>query len=189
VRTYGEAVDVRPARPGLEGVEAVDGTDVFDAVDGDEAVAPGQFLWRGRLYVVRAVLAHWVELGPWWTGQTGTGSTGARPARRAPVRSFIDHAAVDAWSGARAAAARTAVGEPEPSPAGPPERPARSVARDVGAVEREVWRVEARAGRSSSVGVYDLVRDVPPPDPAGGTSGTGGAGRPPSRWRLARALD
>jgi len=28
--------------------------------------APEQFLWRGRLWKVRAVLAHWVETGPWW---------------------------------------------------------------------------------------------------------------------------
>ena len=27
---------------------------------------PEQFLWRGRLWEVRAVLAHWVETGPWW---------------------------------------------------------------------------------------------------------------------------
>ena len=27
---------------------------------------PTEFLWHGRLYVVRAVLAHWVETGPWW---------------------------------------------------------------------------------------------------------------------------
>ncbi len=31
---------------------------------------PEQFLWRGRLWKVRAVLAHWVETGPWW--QSGT---------------------------------------------------------------------------------------------------------------------
>jgi hypothetical protein len=30
---------------------------------------PEQFLWRGRLWKVRAVVAHWVETGPWW--QTG----------------------------------------------------------------------------------------------------------------------
>jgi hypothetical protein len=35
---------------------------------------PQQFLWRGRLWKVRAVLAHWVETGPWWQ------STGARAA-------------------------------------------------------------------------------------------------------------
>ncbi len=27
---------------------------------------PEQFLWRGRLWQVRAVLAQWVETGPWW---------------------------------------------------------------------------------------------------------------------------
>ena len=35
---------------------------------------PQQFLWRGRLWKVRAVLAHWVETGPWWQ------ATGARAA-------------------------------------------------------------------------------------------------------------
>jgi hypothetical protein len=27
---------------------------------------PAEFLWRGRLYVVRAVLARWMETGAWW---------------------------------------------------------------------------------------------------------------------------
>jgi uncharacterized protein DUF6504 len=27
---------------------------------------PEQFLWHGRLWKVRAVLAYWVETGPWW---------------------------------------------------------------------------------------------------------------------------
>ena len=30
---------------------------------------PAQFLWHGRLWQVRSVLAHWVETGPWWTGR------------------------------------------------------------------------------------------------------------------------
>lgn len=30
--------------------------------DGD----PEQFLWRGRLYLVREVLARWTESGGWW---------------------------------------------------------------------------------------------------------------------------
>lgn len=29
---------------------------------------PTQFLWRGRLYVVREVIAHWIEAGTWWGG-------------------------------------------------------------------------------------------------------------------------
>lgn len=27
---------------------------------------PTQFLWRARLYLVRGVLAEWVESAPWW---------------------------------------------------------------------------------------------------------------------------
>lgn len=27
---------------------------------------PQQFLWRGRLWQVREVVAHWVEAGAWW---------------------------------------------------------------------------------------------------------------------------
>jgi Family of unknown function (DUF6504) len=27
---------------------------------------PAEFLWRDRLWVVRAVLARWVETGAWW---------------------------------------------------------------------------------------------------------------------------
>jgi hypothetical protein len=33
-------------------------------VDGSEG--PEQFLWRGRLWKVNAVVAHWVETGAWW---------------------------------------------------------------------------------------------------------------------------
>jgi Family of unknown function (DUF6504) len=36
---------------------------------------PTQFLWRSRLYVVRAVLARWVETGAWW--QVATAGSGA----------------------------------------------------------------------------------------------------------------
>jgi Family of unknown function (DUF6504) len=31
-----------------------------------EVEGPEQFLWRGRWWKVRAVVAHWVETGPWW---------------------------------------------------------------------------------------------------------------------------
>jgi hypothetical protein len=134
VRTYGEVIDVRTAEvrdPGVPGAPS----------------APAQFVWRGRLYLVREVLAQWVELGAWW----------ALP-RRAVVPSIASSAPVSG------------------------DEPARSVAADVGAVEREVWRVEATAGRTATPGVYDLVRDVPAPDPR--------VLEPlPSRWRLARALD
>lgn len=51
VRRYDDPVEVRRGR--------VDG-----AVHDD---APAQFLWRGRLWKVRAVLARWVETGSWWS--------------------------------------------------------------------------------------------------------------------------
>jgi Domain of unknown function (DUF6504) len=51
---------------------------------------PEQFLWRGRLWQVRAVLAHWVETGAWWqtsgaravigSDEPGTPSVGSAPA-------------------------------------------------------------------------------------------------------------
>lgn len=39
--------------------------------------APEQFLWRGRLWKVRAILAHWVETGPWWHSASARAVTGS----------------------------------------------------------------------------------------------------------------
>ena len=37
---------------------------------------PAEFLWRGRFYAVREVLAHWVETGAWWqAGQASQAAT------------------------------------------------------------------------------------------------------------------
>jgi len=164
VRTYGEVIDVRTT-------SATDGAGRFGPGPADGSGAPAQFLWRGRLYLVRDVLAHWVEIGAWWSLPRRTGGT---TRRLGPV-----------GSGVAAAAASYAVDLDAPASA---PAPARSVAADVGAVEREVWRVEAATGRSATCGVYDLVRDVPAVDPAAGRSGPAHP-VPPPRWRLARALD
>ena len=40
-----------------------------------EAEDPDQFLWRGRLWKVRAVVAHWVETGPWWQVRADDGAS------------------------------------------------------------------------------------------------------------------
>ena len=113
VRRYGDPVEVRPA--------------------GDpDGTAPGSFLWRGRLYVVRSVLGHWRERRAWWNA-----------------------AAARALHGEGASGDSSALG-----------------------AEREVWRVEAGAGRSFGVGVYDLCRD---PVPDEGCSGQG--------WVLLRVTD
>ena len=44
---------------------------------------PDQFLWRGRLWQVREVVAHWVETGAWWTRRTADepGGQGRRVRR------------------------------------------------------------------------------------------------------------
>jgi hypothetical protein len=34
----------------------------------ERGAVPEQFLWRGRLYVVREVLARWTAAGAWWQG-------------------------------------------------------------------------------------------------------------------------
>ena len=46
---------------------------------------PEQFLWHGRLWKVRAVLAHWVETGPWWQ------SAGVRAVVGTEVPTELDH--------------------------------------------------------------------------------------------------
>jgi predicted transcriptional regulator len=35
---------------------------------------PAEFLWRDRLWVVRAVLARWVETGAWWQAAVPAGA-------------------------------------------------------------------------------------------------------------------
>jgi len=85
LRFGGGDLDPRPHRTGVRGRPALErGNDVRrydDPVEvrkgwvsgpGHVGEGPEQFLWRGRLWQVRAVLAHWVETGSWWQ------STGAR---------------------------------------------------------------------------------------------------------------
>ncbi len=52
MRRYDDPVEVRRGRIGGEPETAQEG--------------PEQFLWRGRLWKVRSVVAHWVETAPWW---------------------------------------------------------------------------------------------------------------------------
>lgn len=57
-RTYADPIDVRRAG----------GSPHSPAEPGTQEQQPVQFLWRGRLYVVRAVVAHWIESAAWWGG-------------------------------------------------------------------------------------------------------------------------
>lgn len=125
---------------------------------------PDEFLWRGRLYVVREVLSRWTESGGWWraaavsalsSGDASTPGTAAAPAplETAPIPSSPK------W-------AQRAWGEPAPD-VGASVGPA-----GVDDGERDWWRVEASAGRAAGSGVYDLCFDW-----------SRGA------WALARVLD
>jgi hypothetical protein len=96
---------------------------------------PAEFLWRGRFYAVREVLARWVETGAWWqtavpagTGIPGTALTGAA----------LTNGALHGATDGSAALALDPVGH---------------------SVERELWRVEATRGRVHGMGVFDLCFD------------------------------
>lgn len=124
---------------------------------------PEQFLWRGRLHVVREVLASWTEAGGWWRSEamraltSGESSSSQEPDLVAFAPGPIPSS--PKW-------AQRAWGEPAPdvgAAAGP-------AGIDDG--ERDWWRVEAGSGAAAGTGVYDLCFD--------GARGT---------WSLARVLD
>jgi hypothetical protein len=100
-------------------------------VSGQEG--PEQFLWRGRLWKVRAVLAHWVETGPWWQ------SVGAR-------------AVIGSDEPVGPVGQVGQVGQ---------EAPGGDAGRGPDLLgERELWRVEAgRGSAGDGGGVFDLSFD------------------------------
>ena len=75
MRRYADPVEVRqgPLEDDARGLGAQGATE-----------GPQQFLWRGRLWKVRAVLAHWVETGPWWQS-AGARAVDRLRGRRAPT--------------------------------------------------------------------------------------------------------
>lgn len=106
----------------------------------DASAAPTAFIWRGRLHVVESVLGHWTQRLSWWRAPTGEG----------PSVEGVE--AQDKHEGAGS----ELLGHEQERERFP-------------ALEREVWRVEARAGRLMQTGVYDLTKD--------------------DRWRLVRVAD
>ena len=42
---------------------------------------PARFVWRGRLYTVRAILEHWVINREWWQDPGASGPSGAEPGQ------------------------------------------------------------------------------------------------------------
>jgi hypothetical protein len=91
---------------------------------------PVRFVWRGRLYTVRAILEHWIVNREWWQDPDPPNPTeppGPEPAHLEPAH-------------------------PEPEGAQPQPEPAQP--------ELEFWRVEASPGQGITAGVYELRRDA-----------------------------
>ncbi|MFK5584015.1 MULTISPECIES: DUF6504 family protein [unclassified Serinicoccus] len=80
-RRYHEQVEVRlgPAREHGVRVEGA-----LSTTPGDDQV-PTLFLWRGRLHLVRAVLAQWSQRVPWWRGAEDEEGTGGATEGSAPA--------------------------------------------------------------------------------------------------------
>ena len=96
---------------------------------------PEQFLWRGRLWKVRAVLAHWVETGPWW--QSGSARAVIGSDETADGRSSLTIGA----DGRRASLTIGADGRRSSL-----SRPSADLRSTDLLGERELWRVEAGRG-------------------------------------------
>jgi hypothetical protein len=126
-----------------------------DGQAGSSTAQPDAFVWRDRLYVVRTVQTRWYERRAWWREAAAAALLGLRGDEQQRGAGS---------SGAGSSGVGTAT-----------EAPGATGYLDG---ETEVWRVEAAAGRSGAVGVFDLARSVP------ATSGA-----TPSGWRLTRVAD
>jgi len=71
-RQYHERIEVRCGEPMWGSRPSV------TTADPGPTGAPTAFVWRGRLHVVRAVVAQWTQRLPWWqtTGQDTTSARG-----------------------------------------------------------------------------------------------------------------
>ena len=59
-RCYVDLIDVRTSSRSDVGASVPAGAEDLDTF------RPQQFIWRRRLYLVRRVLAAWIEVGVWW---------------------------------------------------------------------------------------------------------------------------
>jgi hypothetical protein len=144
---------------------------------------PEQFLWRGRLWKVCDVMAHWVETGAWWR------SRGAGAVLGTEMEDVAVGVGAAGAGGAAAMAVSSASTGSSGSPGSPgsgPSAPGPSVSGDLLA-EREVWRVEAARGLAAARAVG------PDGSPDGGSAGRGVFDLTfdwaDGSWRLTRCAD
>ncbi|MFF0271091.1 DUF6504 family protein [Kribbella sp. NPDC004536] len=106
------------------------------SVNVDGVLTPDQFLWRGRLWRVRAIRSQWTETAAWWErGVIGTGRT------HDPLARGDSLARIDAATVAEVCSAAIGVLDAEWGP------------------ERSVFRVEAGCGRFGRQEMFDLAHD------------------------------
>lgn len=74
-RRYQDAVEVRLGDPVEHRVRLEPGW-CRSAQPAGEVSVPTQFLWRGRVHVVRGVLAQWSQRMPWWRSGAGAETAG-----------------------------------------------------------------------------------------------------------------
>jgi hypothetical protein len=126
---------------------------------------PEQFLWRGRLWKVRAVLAHWVETGPWW--QSGgvravIGSDQPVAAQESPDLRSADLRSADLRSADLRSADLRSADLRSADLRGADLRSADLRSADLRGAdllgERELWRVEAGRGPAGD-GADDCAND------------------------------
>lgn len=102
VRRYEEHIEVRAgvgvAGVGVAGV-GVAGVGVLDRVDLDCVPdrTPSAFLWRGRLYVVRAVIGHWRERRAWWREALDPDEDDGDTRRGMPAAHRLDCLEQEVW--------------------------------------------------------------------------------------------
>lgn len=118
---------------------------------------PEAFIWRGRLFVVRAVLDRWQERRAWWR----------EVGREVQVREQ------DGAAGSEPALVGAGVGGVGAGGSGGSDAGTGATRHER---ERQVWRVEASAGKAAGTGVFDL-----------GADGVSAGGTP--RWLLLRTHD
>lgn len=110
---------------------------------------PLQFVRGRRLYVVRAILAHWREATRWWA--TGAGAEDG----------------VRQYGSSQGGASQGGAGQGGVNRVRRDQLAADSIIGsgfDIAprAIDREVWRVEASIGRNGAAGVFDLARVCQP---------------------------
>jgi hypothetical protein len=101
---------------------------------------PLRFVWRSRLYTVRAILEHWVINREWWRAR----DPGDPAQPRQPGQ-----------PGQPGAEPRQPGAEPG-QPGAEPGQPG----GEAGQPELEFWRVEAAPGQGMTPGVYELRRET-----------------------------